>query len=70
MFSKFLSLFKAGGYQELTTLGQIVVAVSQTFTVDKFVDGQSGRDAAINALITELQAQLSNSVTSNQTSSG
>lgn len=52
-----LNLFKANGFNELSVLGQILLAVEQNFTKDlsKYVNGESGRDVVIDELIRELQ---------------
>jgi hypothetical protein len=60
MFEKLYSLFATNAYQELSAVAQIMNAILQTFMVNKFSDGETGRDAAINALITQLQSHLSN----------
>lgn len=59
MFEKLYSLFKTNPYQELSAIAQIMNAILQTFITDKFTDGESGRDAAINAIIAQLQTHLS-----------
>ncbi len=51
-----LKLFKSNGFQELATIGQILHAVEQNFIKDKFIDGESGKNALIDAIIQELQA--------------
>ena len=51
-------LFK-NPYQDLQPICQIMFALEQLFVHDKFVDGQTSKDAAINALISELQTKLS-----------
>jgi|WetSurMetagenome_2_1015567.scaffolds.fasta_scaffold439437_3 hypothetical protein len=58
-----LKLFKANGFQELTTVGQILYAVEQNFIKDKFVDGEAGRDALIDSVIAELQSLKSTAST-------
>ena len=56
MYLELLKLFKSNGFQELSTVGQILFAVEQNFIKDKFVDGESGRNALIDSVIKELQA--------------
>lgn len=46
-------------YADIQPFGQFMNAFIQIFVVDKFQNGETGRDAAINALIAELQTQLS-----------
>lgn len=58
MFAILKDLFK-NPYQDLVTVCQIMGAIEQTFVQDKFIAGQSSKDAAINAIIAELQTKLS-----------
>jgi hypothetical protein len=51
-----LNLFKSNGFQELSTIGQILLAVEQNFVKDKFVNGEDGRNALIDSIIAELQS--------------
>lgn len=59
MFEKLYSLFKTNAYAELSTVAQIMNAILNTFITDKFVNGDTGRDAAISAVISQLQTHLS-----------
>ena len=59
MFEKLYSLFKVNAYNELSTLAQILNAILSTFAIDKFVNGESDRNAAIDALISQLQSHKS-----------
>lgn len=56
MFEKLYSLFKANAYAELVTVAQIVQAILQTFSKEKLVNGETDRNAAIDALILQLQS--------------
>lgn len=59
MFTKLYNLFKVNPYGELSTVAQILNAILQTFGPEKFVNGETDRDAAIDALILQLQTHKS-----------
>jgi len=61
MFNTLLALFK-NPYQDLAVVAQIMQAVMTTFATDKFVNGESDRDAAIDAIIAQLQSHKSTAV--------
>ncbi len=59
MFETLYNLFKVNPYGEISAIMQICGALIQNFTTDKFVNGENDRDAALNAVIAQLQTHLS-----------
>lgn len=60
MFAILQSIFK-NPYQDIVVVGQIMTAILQTFATDKFINGESDRDAAIDAIIAQLLTHKSTS---------
>lgn len=56
MLDKLYNLFKTNAYTEISTISQIMNAILQTFDVNKFSNGDLGRNEAIDTLISQLQA--------------
>lgn len=59
MLNELFMLFKENTYQEMSTISQIMGAILNTFAKEKFVNGDSDRDAAIDALCKLLQSHKS-----------
>lgn len=60
MLNAIIGLFKENAYTEISTIAQIMNAILQTFAKEKFVNGESDRDAAIDAMCQLLQSHKSN----------
>lgn len=60
MLNKIIEMYKAGSYNELIMIGQVMNAIMTTFAQEKFKNGESDRDAAIDTLCELLQSHKSN----------
>lgn len=56
MLNALINLFKENTYQELSTISQIMGAILNTFAKEKFVNGETDRNSAIDALCQLLQS--------------
>jgi len=59
MLNAIIGLYKENAYTEISTIAQIMNAILQTFAQDKFINGETDRDAAIDALCQLLQSHKS-----------
>lgn len=63
MLNALITLFKENTYQEMSTISQIMGAILTTFAKEKFVNGETDRNAAIDALCQLLQSHKNTTTT-------
>ena len=59
MLNDLIKLFKENPYTELSNIAQAMTFILTTFGKDKFINGETDRDAAIDALCQLLQSHKS-----------